>query len=257
MIDEFEEISFEIVGSNSVGSNDDSLQRTEEWFEARKGRFTGSRFKDLMGCGRSTSKQPWGSLEKLVDFGASAEKYIYQVGMERRTGQRSQEGSSRQMEWGKENEPKLIEQLVKDGVISDFVELGFEEFPDYENGGASVDGICIHKGEKVGLELKCCVSWDGHYARMYEKVHEKHNDFWQFQAEMLATGVKKILYVVTLPMTVEKYDAQIIHASEIHQRELLKRCQIADRAIELWDTAEDKKTALQIACASYKEKNEN
>ena len=252
-MDQFKEITseFKINGLVDESSTGD-LQRTEEWFEARKGRFTGSKIKDLMSCGRSTAKLPWGDAAKTFDFGAAAEKYIYNVGKERLTGLRSMPATSKQLSHGTENEPYLIKQLIKDGLISDFRELSFEQFPTYSNGGASVDGLCVYKGELVALELKCCVSWDGNYKRMYEKVHDKHDDFWQFQSEMLATGVNKVLYVATHPMTVEHYDFDIVQASEIHQKELLKRCKIADKAIELWDKY-GYKEALKEACKGFKE----
>jgi YqaJ-like viral recombinase domain len=261
---EIEEINFKIVGNIEQETAEESLQRTEAWLEARSGNYTGSNFKLLMKCGRSTSKQPWGSLEKLVDFGTPAEKYLYAVGMERNTGERSQESSSKQMRHGKEMEPLFIQQLIDDGVITDFEELGFEIFPEWETGGASVDGTCKLgkkfgelEGKKVALELKCCVSWDGHYARMYEKVHDKHDDFWQFQAEMLSVGLDSCLYVVALPMTIKKYDTQIIKASKVHQGEMVKRCQIGDSAIKLWEIEPNKAKALELACATYKEEQED
>ena len=241
-----------MIGSLSQDKESDGLQRTEAWRIKRGGCYTGSKIDLLQKCGKATAKTQWGSTDKLVDFGVPAERYIYAVGMERRTKIRSMDVSAKQMEHGTVHEPLLIERLLKDGVISDFKELGFEYFGKYENGGASVDGICIYKGEEVGLELKCTVSWDGHYKRMYEDVHDKHDDFWQFQAEMLATGLNKLLYVVAMPMQVEKYDFNICHASPIHQDAMLKRCKIADKAIELWDQY-GYKEALHIACAQYKD----
>lgn len=249
---DFKEIksSFEIVGSFTDQTSSESLQRSEEWFEKRRGCFTGSNIKKLMSCGRSTSKIGWTHPEKIVDFGAAAERYIYNVGMERLTGLRSQQATSKQMDHGTENEPLLIAQLLKDGVITDFQELGFEYFGKYKNGGASVDGVCIYKGEKVGLELKCTVSWDGHFNRMYHAIDYKHDDFWQFQSEMIAAKVKKILYVVAMPMQVEKYDIGIIEASEMHQKCIAKRCKIGDMAIDLWKT-HPKPIALEMACAHF------
>jgi len=250
-VNKFDEIRSDFVMIGSLDSTaSDSLQRTEEWLEKRKGRFTGSKIKELMGCGRSTSKMVWGRDEKLVDLGAKAEKYIYNVGKERLTGLRSMSASSKQMDHGTEHEPLLIQQLIDDGVITDFEELGFEYFGDYKNGGASVDGICTYKGERVALELKCWVSWDGHFKRMYQQVHEGHDDFWQHQSEMLATGTKKCLYVVAAPMQVEQYDIQIVKASETHQQCILDRCKIADKAIELWDV-HPYPVALEIACAEF------
>ena len=112
-MNDFKEIKsdFEMVGSFSQDDSD-SLQRTEEWLEKRKGRFTGSKIKDLMSSGRSSSKMQWGRIEKTVDFGAKAERYIYQVGKERLTGLRGMNISSKQMQHGTDSEPLLIEQLI-------------------------------------------------------------------------------------------------------------------------------------------------
>jgi hypothetical protein len=146
--------------------------------------------------------------------------------------------------------------LKQDGVISEFEELGFERFKEWSTGGASVDGRClyINTNERLGLEIKCTVSWDGHYDRMYEPVHDKHKDFWQFQFEMLSLGVDKLLYVVAYPMQVELYDVTIIKASKVHQKCIIERCKIADAAIELWkEHPRNKGEALKIACANYSE----
>lgn len=240
-----------MVGSFTDQTSSNSLQRSEEWFEKRRGCFTGSKIKDLMSCGRSTAKIGWTHPEKIVDFGSAAVKYIYNVGMERLTGIRSQQATSKQMDHGTENEPLLIAQLLKDGVITDFQELGFEYFGNYKHGGASVDGVCMYKGERVGLELKSTVSWDGHFKRMYDAIDDKHDDFWQFQAEMIAAKVSKILYVVAMPMQFEKYDAVIVEASPMHQMRIAQRCKIADKAIDLW-SVHPKPIALEIACAEFK-----
>ena len=241
-----------MVGTVSSKTESDSLQRNEAWLQKRSGCFTGSKLSLLMGCGKATSKIPWGDTAKLFDFSVTAEKYIYNVGKERLTGLRSQQQSSKQMQHGTDHEPLLIQQLLDDGVITDFEELGFEYFGDYHNGGASADGRAIYKGVLVGCEIKCCVSWDGHYKRMYEAVHDKHDDFWQHQGEMLAMGVDSLLYVVAMPMQVEKYDTQIVAASVTHQEALMHRCRIADMAIKLWSKYTYKE-ALQIACNNYKE----
>jgi hypothetical protein len=233
----------------------ESLQRTEEWFEKRKGRFTGSKMKDLMGCGQSTARKPWTDPAKLYDFGATAEKYIFAVGMERKTGFRSMEIDAQQLRWGRENEDRLVEQLIKDGVITDFEQMSFEQF--YENGGASVDGRAKYQGEIVGMELKCTTSWDGYYARMYEKVHEKHNDFWQHQAEMASIKVPKLLYVVAMPMQIERYEIQIVNESKLHQHVMRERCKIADEAIALWGGEHSYSECLALACAKHQEVNQN
>jgi len=230
---------------------DDELQRTEEWLEARSGNFTGSKMKLLMGCGRSSAKMAWGTTDKLVDFGKTAEKYIYNVGKERITGNRSQHITSQEMNHGKIQEPLLIQKLLDDKIIESYEARAFVKFEDH-NGGASPDGSVIYKGEKVGLETKCCVSWDGHYARKYSKVDEKHDDFWQFQSEMLALKVDKLLYVVADPMTIDDYEIDIIVASPIHQKAMLQRIEIADIAIGHWDQ-HGYAESLTLACAEWQD----
>ena len=65
---------FQLQGGFLIKDNA-SFQRTNEWLEQRKGRFTGSKIKDLMGCGRSTAQKPWGSIEKVYDFGRKKNWY--------------------------------------------------------------------------------------------------------------------------------------------------------------------------------------
>mgnify|MGYP003642636218 CR=1 FL=1 len=241
----------------------DTLQRTDEWLELRYGCWNGSENNDLMGCGRSTSKMGWDNTDKIIDFGSAAEKQVYKVGKERLTGEHSMQIDAKPLQHGRENEPLLIDQLLKDGIITDFKELSSEKF--YHTGRASVDGVAkvgpnckvagLVLGEEITLELKCPVSWDGHYKRKYKKVDQTHSDWWQFQSEMAASGIKKLLYVVTLPMTFKKYDLELVLASDIHMRALISRCKIADRAIELWDKYSYQE-ALERACAEFSPKKE-
>ena len=62
------DLSLQMMEEMEVQSSVSDLQRTEDWLEKRKGRFTGSKIKDLMNCGRATSKQSWGEITKLFDF---------------------------------------------------------------------------------------------------------------------------------------------------------------------------------------------
>lgn len=235
----------------------ESLQRTLEWLLKRKECFSGSENTLLMSCSRTTSSMSWDRIEKIVDFSGTAEKQVYRVGKRRSTNVLEMEINSKPTNYGKENESLLIANVIRDGLISDFEELGFEYFGDYKGGGASADGRCVYNGEVVGAEIKCCVSWDGHYGRMYEKVHEKHKDFWQHQSEMLAMSVDKLIYIVAEPMNINKYDHQIIEASKLHQKALLARCKIADAAIDMWYGDYTYNECLQIACANYLQENEN
>ena len=246
---EFDDLELKPFGIEQT--EDGELQRTKEWLEDRRGNFTGSKMKDLMSCGRSTAKLQWGTVEKLIDFGRTAEKYIYNVGKERLTGLMSQRITSKQMYHGIIHEPLLIEKLLEDGVIENYKPCKFKKFKDH-NGGASPDGTVVYQNQEMGLETKCCVSWDGHFARCYDVIDEKHDDFWQFQTEMMALEVDKLLYVVASPMTIEDYEIKIIDASPIHQKALLQRILIADAAIGYWDTY-NYSDSLKVACAKWEE----
>lgn len=258
-MNDFAPMYMDLLSQSTPIESTDDLQRTEAWLEDRRGMFTGSKGKEFMSSGVKSKNKMWGDPEKTIDFGSAAEKYIYSVGMERNTGLLSMKKSAKQMDHGTTHEPLLIQQLLKDGVVSDIEELGFERFKEWPTGGASVDGRCIYvcTKERVGLEIKCTVSWDGHYDRMYEPIHDKHKDFWQFQFEMLSLGINKLLYVVAYPMQVEKYDVTVIHASPVHQRCIIERCKIADAAIDLWsEYPRNKGEALRVACANYSEQLE-
>lgn len=250
------------ISKSSANTTD---QRTEKWFADRLPCYTGSVNKNLMSCGRSSSKLSWGDPAKLFDFGTAAVKMIYRVGNQRKTGLADMSISSQRMNHGSENEGAFIDQLLKDGIITDYEERAFERF--YEFGGASVDGMAnigpmAHKyvsgfivGEKVNIEAKCTTSWDGHYMRMYYPVDEKHNDFWQHQSEMMATGVKKLLYAVARPMVTNQYDLGLVKYSELHANCLLERCKIGDLAISLWDQ-HHYDDALSIAIAQFSPEKE-
>lgn len=246
---EFDNLDMQPFGVEQTEDGD--LQRTKKWLKDRSGNYTGSKMTNLMGCGRSTAKLQWGTVEKLIDFSRIAEKYIYNVGKERLTGLLSQRITSNQMYHGIIHEPLLIEKLLEDGMIEDYKPCQFVKFKDY-NGGASPDGTVIYQSEEMGLETKCCVSWDGHFARCYDVIDEKHDDFWQFQAEMWALEVNKLLYVVASPMTIEDYEIKVIVASPIHQKAMLNRILIADAAIEYWDT-HNYADSLKLACAKWQE----
>ncbi len=244
------DLAKDIEDYNEFLAGDDDIQRTDEWFKKRKGKFTGSKIKNLMNCSQKTSKLKWGK-KKLFDFGSTAERYVYSVGKERLTGCSSQKLTSKQMDWGKKNEESIVNKLLEDGVIQSFREVDFTLFRENSNGGSSPDGLVVKSSNEMGAEIKSTVSWDGHYNRMYEKVTEKHDDYWQFQSEMLSLEVNKLLYVVAAPMSSDIYDYQIVKANKMHQRCILHRINIADLAISYWDEMSYKDSLIK-ACTNYR-----
>ena len=112
-------------------------QRTEEWYKARLGKATASRFKDVLATTRS-------------GYSASRQNYMAELVTEILTGQPASTYSSAAMEWGTETEPVArLEYTLETG--NEVEETGFwlhEILPV----GASPDGLV---GEDGLIEIKC------------------------------------------------------------------------------------------------------
>lgn len=218
---------------------EEELQRTEQWFKDRLGRFTGSEMHKLMACGRSSAKVEWGRPEKLIDFGETAKKYIYAKCKERQRNKVIKKLETLKMTFGKKQEDHVFELLEHKYPEYKFEKVGFIEFiPNVA--GASPDGTATDKqwGEKIGLEIKCSTDWDTLYSRHEEDFDKDHQDFWQIQSEMLALNVKKVMYVVAEPPetildpVIEDLSIQIVERSPIHQLAIMQRCEIGEMVIQ-------------------------
>lgn len=113
-------------------------QQTEEWFEARLGKATASRFKDV--------------LSKLKSGGEAATRANYraQLVVERLTGVRADSYSNSAMQWGIDNEALAVtEYELLTGNVTE--ECGFIKHKTLE-AGASPDRLV---GEDGILEVKC------------------------------------------------------------------------------------------------------
>ncbi len=115
-----------------------TLQQNDEWFQARRGKFTGSNFKLILNKGRG---------KLFTDQGLT---YIRKVVAER-MGSYEFQTSNKACEWGNENEPLAIEQYEEDtGYTVD--ETGFVLHSKYDFTGCSVDGVIV--GESGTIEVK-------------------------------------------------------------------------------------------------------
>ena len=218
---------------------EEELQRTEQWFKDRLGRFTGSEMHKLMACGRSSAKVEWGRPEKLIDFGETAKKYIFAKCKERQRNKVIKKLETLKMTFGKKQEDHVFELLEHKYPEYKFEKVGFIEFiPNVA--GASPDGTATDKqwGEKIGLEIKCSTDWDTLYSRHEEDFDKDHQDFWQIQSEMLALNVSKVMYIVAEPPetildpVIEDLSIQIVERSPIHQLAIMQRCEIGEMVIQ-------------------------
>lgn len=143
-------------------------QGTDEWHQARLGRATASRFKDVM--------------TKIRTGEAAARKnYKFELVAERLTGQRAENFTSPAMEWGTDNEPvaRLRYELT---TGNDVEECGFYAHPDIET-GASPDGLI---GEDGLLEIKC-PNTATHIETLRRRTVPSQY-YWQVQGQLWLTG---------------------------------------------------------------------
>ncbi len=113
-------------------------QRSEEWFDARRGKVTATRIADV--CARTRN-----------GWGASRANYAAQLICERLTGQTAESFTNSAMQWGTDTEPqaRAAYEFLTDNVVE---EIGFMDHPSIPMTGASPDGLI---GPEGMLEIKC------------------------------------------------------------------------------------------------------
>lgn len=113
-------------------------QRSEEWFKARLGKATGSKFHDAVSFTRSGES-------------AYRRNYRYQLIAERLTGERTEIYTNAAMQWGIDNEDsaRLAYEFATGNEVK---EEGFITHPEVKDAGISPDGLV---GEEGGVEIKC------------------------------------------------------------------------------------------------------
>lgn len=115
-------------------------QRTDEWFEMRRGKITASRISDVMATGRGGKPS------------VTRENYLIELALQRVTGVVAGDGFvNAAMQRGTELEPiARAEYEVHTGF--DVEEVDFVPHPTYPNTGASPDGLVESEGM---VEIKC------------------------------------------------------------------------------------------------------
>jgi hypothetical protein len=119
-------------------------QRSPEWYAARSGKFTGSRFKDMMKRTEDTE------FENQSNKGYR--DLIYQLVLERLTGGHTDSSmDSASLRWGRDHEPKAKEYYMLE-TDNDVEDVGFLLHPTMSFVGVSPDGVI----EPInGIEIKC------------------------------------------------------------------------------------------------------
>lgn len=166
-------------------------QRSPEWYQARLGRATASRFSDIMATTRT-------------GYGAQRKNYKAELVVETLTGQQSDFYTSAAMQWGTDNEPvaRLAYSLA---TGNDVEETGFWVDDDI-GAGASPDGFI---GKDGLIEIKC-----PNTATHLETLERKEVPYQyraQVQGQMWITNRKWCDFVSYDPRLPENAQMIIIH----------------------------------------------
>ncbi len=145
-------------------------QGTPEWLALRAGKFTGSRFADLMATTRSGPS-------------ASRANLITTLALERLTGEPESTFQNDAMRRGSELEP-----LARGAYEAHTGELvtcvAFVVHPSLDYCGVSPDGLL---GDDGLLEIKCPASQAKHLAALRDGSHAAEYK-WQIQGQLWVTG---------------------------------------------------------------------
>jgi len=190
------------------------MQGTDEWLNRRCGRFTASRFADLMTKGRGGE-----------DFGQTALTYIQEVATERITGVpiNSFAGNTA-TDWGTENEPLALK-AYEDATGNKVESAPFVAADDWV--GGSPDGLVGIDGL---LEIKCPFNSRYHLLRLGTKEPPKQY-VWQIQGNLWISGRKWLDYVNFDPRFPEKSRLHVIRVERDDEaiKELSERIERAKR----------------------------
>lgn len=153
-------------------------QRSKEWFNARLGRFTGSRISEIMG---------------VRGLGLTGENYAFEKASELVFGvdENESEFISKDMQRGTELEPLAFAKF-KELKSLEFVDVKESTFHPYgENAGSSPDGLV---GFDAVLEIKCprSTKFFKLVAKGVEAVDKEYID--QMQFHMLCTNSAKCYF---------------------------------------------------------------
>lgn len=145
------------------------IQGSPEWYAARAGKITASRFCDVLAKIKTGES-------------ASRRNYRWELLTERLTGQPVEGYSNKAMEWGTAHEAEAREAYeAETGALVERV--GFLIHPDHENVGASPDGLV---GKDGGCEIKCPFSSVVHVQTLKGGMPPEHRA--QVQGTLWVTG---------------------------------------------------------------------
>ena len=146
-------------------------QRSDDWFRARAGKLTASRFADVMNVLKDGSP------------GANRRQLVTLLAVERLTGECVETFQNDAMRRGTELEPAA--RAAYEAHTGELVEeVGFVPHPALAYVGVSPDGLL---GDEGLVELKCPANMAKHLDALRSDDHAKEYR-WQLQGQLWVTG---------------------------------------------------------------------
>lgn len=192
-------------------------QRSPEWFAARCGKLTASRFSDVMNVLKDGSP------------GANRRALVTLLAVERLTGETVETFANDAMRRGTELEPAA--RAAYEAQTGEFVEeAAFVPHPNVPYVGVSPDGLL---GDDGLVELKCPANMAKHLDAIRTGDHAKEYR-WQLQGQLWATGREWVDAVSFDPRFPEHLRLAIVRVTrdEIAIRQLATECEKANAEIE-------------------------
>jgi putative phage-type endonuclease len=163
------------------------IQRTEEWFAARRGKVTASRVIDIL-PGKS-------------GYTAARKNYMAELLCERLTGVSAESYQNAAMQWGTDTEP--MARSVYEAVTGRMVEeVGFVPHPFIDGFGASPDGLVSDANNNWCVEIKCPNTATHLQTLTTGEIDYKY--IVQMHAAMMCTGRRGCYFISYDPRLPEK-----------------------------------------------------
>lgn len=173
---------------------DEIEQGTNEWLKLRAGKFTGSKFADVLARNKRTGEP----LKAYHDL-------IWDIVVERMTGEPVEGPAGYALQWGSDVE-SFAREAYELETGNSVTESGFILHPYYDFVGCSPDGLI---GDDKGLEMKCPRSSAVHLERFVSGVPEEYIP--QIQGCMWVTGRTSWDFVSYDPRMPESHRILIIN----------------------------------------------
>jgi putative phage-type endonuclease len=187
-------------------------QRSEEWFEIRKGKITSSEIYKIMGKKDLTDTAKTYLLEKVCEyFGGFTEPAV---------------GAA--LSWGTDLEPVAIEYYEK---LTGLKVNRASFIPAGEHYGGSPDG---HVGQEGIIEVKCPYKSSNHFKHGLIDTAEKFKDvapgyYYQCVSNMICAGAEWCDFISFDPRVTEEYQMFTfrLHLDQEEAKAILERVRIA------------------------------